>query len=38
VHSLAISLGQKRKVMAECLDRLQALQEAVRLDEAKATR
>ncbi len=38
VHSLAISLGQKRKVMAECLDRLHALQEAVRMDDARATR
>jgi hypothetical protein len=38
VRSLAISLGQKRKLMAECQERLHALQEAVRVDDDKATR
>lgn len=38
VRSLAISLGQKRKVMAECQDRLHALQESVHMDDVKATR
>jgi Four helix bundle sensory module for signal transduction len=38
VRSLAISLGQKRKVTAECQDLLSALQEAVRSERFKATR
>jgi hypothetical protein len=38
VRSLAMSLGQKRNVMAECQDHLQALQEAVRVDVSPATR
>ena len=31
VRSLAISLGQKRKVMAQCQEHLNALREAVRM-------
>jgi hypothetical protein len=38
VRSLAISLGPKRKVTAECQDLLGALQEAVRSQTLKATR
>lgn len=38
VRSLAISLGQKRKVTAECQDRLTAVQEAVRSDGPGPTR
>lgn len=38
VRSLVMSLGQKRKVAAECQERLHALREASRLDDDKATR
>jgi hypothetical protein len=38
VRSLAISLGQKRKSMAQCQDHLAALQEAVRPPADEATR
>lgn len=39
IRSFAVSLGQKRNIMAQCLDLLNALQEAVRQSAAfKATR
>lgn len=38
VRSLAISLGQKRKVAAECEERLNALQESVRRELSSTTR
>jgi hypothetical protein len=38
VRSLALSLGRKRTITAECDDRLQALQDALSRHELKATR
>jgi hypothetical protein len=38
IRSFAVSLGQKRKVTAECQENLAALQEAVQSTEFKATR
>ena len=38
VRSFAISLGQKRKVTAECQDRLTALQDSIRSEKFEATR
>ena len=38
VRSLAISLGQKRKVTVECQERLSALQDAIRSERFRATR
>jgi hypothetical protein len=38
VRSLAMSFGRKRMVMAECLDRLQALEEALAKHEFTGTR
>jgi hypothetical protein len=38
VRSFAVSLGQKRKVTAECQENLAALQAAVQSTEFKATR